>query len=350
MNYSCYEPIVEVRRGPIVKSVHWGALAVVDAAGRLFANYGDPNTTTYLRSSAKPFQALPFIEKGGAEQFGLTDREVAVMCASHSGTDEHVRVVKGMQEKIGMGEQDLMCGTHPSYDAPTARRMLIKGEEPTPNRHNCSGKHTGMVAHAMLRHLSKENYIDFDHPVQKSILSAFAEMCGLEEQQVVLGIDGCSAPNFAAPLRNAALGFAHLADPSNLPDRRAEAVTRIWRSMTTNPDMVGGPGRFDTRLMQVAKGKILIKAGAEGYQGIGLLPGATGPGSPALGIALKIADGDAASRARVTVVMELLHQLGALSEEQMAELAEFYIRPVYNWRQLEVGDIRPAFVIEKNLA
>lgn len=350
MNQSNYQPIIEVRRGQVVESIHFGAFTVVDTTGRVVANYGNPDTITYLRSAAKPFQALPFIEKGGAEFFGLTDKEVAVMCASHSGTDEHVATIKGMQEKIGMGEGDLLCGTHPSYHEPTAVRMIKAGDLPTPNRHNCSGKHTGMVAHALLRQLPKQDYINFNHPVQQSILTAFAEMCSMEEQAVDLGIDGCSAPNFAVPMRSAALAFARLADPTGLPDQRAEALFRIRRSMMGHPDMVGGPDRFDTKLMQVFEGKILTKAGADGYQALALLPGALGAGSPALGATLKISDGDAGNRAKVTAVMALLEQLGALDEDKISKLSEFYTRPIYNWRHLDVGDIHPTFQIEAKIS
>jgi L-asparaginase II len=337
-----YEPIVEVWRGPVVESLHYGAAAVVDANGRLVASFGDPYTVTFLRSAAKPYQALPFIEAGGAEEFGLTDREIALICASHSGTDDHVATVRGIQAKTGVQESDLMCGTHPPSHQPTLHRMIRSGEEPTPNRHNCSGKHTAMVASTIMQHLPKADYINLEHPLQRKILTAFAEMTGLDEEQVALGIDGCSAPNFATPLYNAALAFARMADPSRLPDRRAEALQRIWRAMTSNADMVGGPGRFDTQLMDVMGGKLLTKAGAEGFQAVALLPGALGAGSPALGLVLKISDGDAAGRAKTTAVVEALQQLGALSTEQSAALSEFSARPQYNFRRLEVGEIRPA--------
>lgn len=350
MNNSNYQPMIEVTRGPIVECIHYGAFVVVDGTGKVLFSYGDPETTTYLRSTAKPFQALPFIEQGGAQAFGLTDREVALMCASHSGTDEHVKVLQGIQAKTGVSESDLHCGTHLPYHEPTAHELIRRSEEPTPNRHNCSGKHTGMLAFALMKHWTKEDYLELSHPIQRSILTAFAEMCGLEEQQVVIGIDGCSAPNFAVPLRSAALSYARLADPAQLPDRRAEAVQRIWGAMTANADMVGGPGRFDTRLMNITGGKLLTKAGAEGYQGVALAPGALGAGSPALGIALKIADGDGASRAKVTAVVEVLRQLGALNQSQFDQLAEFDARPMHNFRGIHVGDIRPAFTVEKAAA
>jgi L-asparaginase II len=339
--------MIEVTRGQIVECIHFGALAVVDVQGRLVASFGNPNMVTFLRSAAKPFQALPFVERGGPEAYGMTDREVALTCASHSGTDEHYAAVSGLQAKIGVSEHDLMCGTHPAMHQATAARMLCKGEAPTPNRHNCSGKHTGMLAHAVLRHEPKETYLDWNHPVQQSILAAFAEMCGVAVEDVELGVDGCSAPNFAVSLHSAALGYARLADPTNLGSARAAACQRIYRSMTAHPFMVAGPQRFNTRLMEAAGGRILAKSGAEGFMGLALPPGALGSGSPALGIAVKISDGDASGRAISTAVVSALCQLGALSSTEAAALAEYQTRPVYNWRHIEVGEIRPAFTLER---
>jgi len=340
INSTPYLPIVELTRGNIVESIHFGAAAVVDASGQLLASFGDPEAVTFMRSSAKPFQALPFVEQDGDLAFNLTPRELALLCASHSGTDEHVAVIQGMQKKIGVTEKDLLCGSHPPYHEPTAQALLLRGEPPTPNRHNCSGKHTGMLAHALLRGLPIQDYINPNHPIQQSILQTFAEMCGTTVEQVELGIDGCSAPNFAVSLRQAALGYARLCDPSGLAPRRAEACRRISAAMTANPDMVAGPGRFDLAVMGLASGRILTKAGAEGYQGIGLMPGALGAGSPAVGIAFKIADGDLSNRARACVGVEILRQLGAISAREVEQLTLHAARPIYNWRMIPVGEMR----------
>jgi L-asparaginase II len=350
MTYEQYQPLIEVTRGGMVESVHWGALAVVDVHGRLLASFGDPQASVFLRSSAKPFQALTLIELGGAERFGLSDREIAILCASHSGTDEHAQTVAGIQAKIGATEGDLLCGVHPPMDEAARVELLRRGEEPTPNRHNCSGKHTGMLAQARLRGFSFGHYLDFDHPVQQANLKAFSEMCGLPPQEVRLGIDGCSAPVFACPLYHAALGYARLADPlaAGLAAARAAACQRISGAMIAHPEMVAGAGRFDTLLMQAGAGKILAKMGAEGYQGIGLLPGALGEGSAGIGIAIKIADGDLNGRAVPLVTLEVLRQLGALNRSQLAALQAFDRRPMRNWRGLEVGEIRPIFKLARN--
>lgn len=345
---SPYLPLIEYTRGGLVESVHSGALAVADVQGRLLAAWGDPQAVVFLRSSAKPFQALPLVETGAADAAGLTPPELALACASHRGLDMHVSVVSAMQAKIGAGESDLQCGVHPVDDPDTARQLILAGQQPTPNRHNCSGKHTGMLV--LARHLGQPlaSYLDLDGPVQRAILQAFAEMCAVPAAAVVLGIDGCSAPNFAVPLVNAARAFARLADPTGLPPARAAALRRLFAAMTAHPEMVRAPGGFDTELMRLLAGRLVAKGGAEGYQAIGLAPGALGPGSPALGLTLKIADGG--SRAVSLATVEALRQLGALSAEQWAALGQqaFTLpQPQKNWRGLPVGEARAAFQLPR---
>lgn len=354
MTNSDYQPFLEITRGGITESIHFGAMAVVDARGKLIASHGNANLVTFLRSSAKPFQALPFVERDGVEHFGLTDRELALICSSHSGTNEHLKVLVGIQKKVGISESDLRCGSHPVSDEPTRDAMILRGEQPSPNRHNCSGKHSGMLAHARMRSLPLAGYIDPAHEIQKSILAAFADMCEMKQEDVIVGIDGCSVPTFGVPLFNAANALAKLCDPNLLDSKRADSCNKITAAMTGNADMVAGPGRFDTHLMAAGKGLILCKGGAEGYQAIGLMPGALGAGSPAMGIAFKISDGDLGghvnptfpgmrsdSRARAITALSILKQLGALNSEQLQELKSFDAQPIYNWQKIEVGEYHP---------
>ena len=344
MNNPNYSPIFETTRGDIVESLHYGAYAIVDVSGNLIAELGDPNTVTYLRSSAKPFQALPFIESGGVEHFGLISAEIALICASHSGTDKHVEIAHSIQQKANLSESNLLCGVHPPFDKSTAEAMRKREEEPTPNRHNCSGKHSGMLAFAAMNDWSKNDYIDPSHPVQKRILNCLADLFDLSADKIHIGIDGCSIPNFAAPLYNVALAYARLCDPSSLGTLRANACRSITSAMTTNPEMVSGPGRFDTCLMNVGKGFILSKGGAEGYQCIGLMPGALNEDSPALGIAIKISDGDLRNRARPAVALAVLLQLNALSAEEQSGLEMFGPSlQLKNFRDVNTGEARPAF-------
>lgn len=350
-----YQPVVEVVRGRVVESVHYGAVAVADAQGNLHAWWGDPETATFLRSSAKPFQALPLVESGAADRFGLTPAHLAVICASHSGTDEHLEMVRSVQALAGVREGDLLCGAHPPLDPETARRLRAGGEEPTPNRHNCSGKHTGMLALCQFLGLPLAGYTDPSHPVQERILHAFAEMCGISPEEIGVAIDGCSVPTFAIPLLSAATAYARLGDPSGLPPSRAAACRRIFASMASNPFLVAGPERFDTRLMEAGGGRVVAKGGAEGYHGIALAPGVAGPGSPALGIALKISDGDQGrpsdkppgQRAGARTVLAVLGELGALDASQRRRLAEFEEGRLTNWRGLVVGEIRACLRLER---
>ncbi len=344
------EPLVELTRGGIAESVHTGSVAVADAHGRLLAWAGDPERVTFLRSTAKPFQALPLVERGGPEKFAITPQELAIICASHTGTEAHVAVLRALQARLGVGESDLLCGVHPPMDRAAAAELTRSNGSPFPVQHNCSGKHTGMLALALHLGQALPTYLEPEGAVQQSILEAFAEMCGLDSGQVTVGTDGCSAPNFAAPLRNAAWGLARLADPGELPARRAAACRQITRAMMSHPEMVAGPGQFDTCLMQAAPGKLVCKGGAEGYTGLALLPGARGEGSPGLGVAIKIADGDPLGRARSVVTLEVLKQLGALSSEEAAGLAEFGEGPVTNFRGLVVGERRACFRLRNGAA
>jgi L-asparaginase II len=353
-------PIFELTRGRIVESIHYGAIAVVDSHGKLLYSLGDPQTVAFLRSSAKPFQVLPFVERGGVEHYGFTPKELALSCASHETAQIHLDAVKALQEKIGIQESDLQCGPHLPGDPDMLKSVIINHITPTANFNNCSGKHTAMLAHAKMRGLPLNTYLDREHPIQQDILSTFAEMCQYDRSKVELGTDGCSAPNFALPLYNAALGFARLCDPQSavgfpreLSEARASACQRITSAMTSHSEMISGYGEFDCELMKVGAGKIITKRGAEGFQAIGLLPGAINSTSPGIGIAFKVMDGDASrmddqlestARVRPAVTLEILRQLGALSEEQLKALSAFGPnRILKNHRGLVTGESRPAF-------
>lgn len=358
MNNQSYLPILKLTRGissdhpQTIESVHYGAIAVVDALGNLLASYGDPYTLTYLRSSAKPFQALPFFERGGDKFYDLNLKEIALICASHSGTDEHVEIARSIQSKAGINENQLLCGIHPPMHEPTAELLRQHGVPLTPNRHNCSGKHSGMLAFAQMENLPLDSYLENDHPIQVMIVQTLAEMCDLPVAEIMLGTDGCSAPNFAMPLYNAALGYARLCDPENgkvQPAARAHACTLITKAMTTHPFMVAGPQRLDTLLMQTTQGRILSKAGAEGYRGMGLLVDNGKADSIGIGIALKISDGDLQGRANPAVSLEVLKQLSAITEAELKNLNMFGpVTKITNWRNLVVGEATPDFSLQKH--
>lgn len=343
-NASGYQPMYRRTRGGIVESVHYGAVAVVNPKGELIAHYGDPQTVTFLRSSAKPFQALPLVEKGGRERFSITEEELALICASHSSSPTHREVLKGLQEKIGVSETDLACGTHLPFHQPTREKLICSDQAPSPNHHNCSGKHTGMLALAKLIRAPLENYPEKDHPVQQYILETFVEMCSLPETEINLGRDGCSVTTFALPLQHAAWAWARLADPHLLAPSRRAACQSISQAMTTHPLMIAGEDRFDTQLMKAAQGRIISKAGAEAYQTLGIPPRGTSSSNGGLGIAFKIADGDRGKSARSAVALEILRQLDLISPDELDQLKGFGpINKITNQREIEVGHGEPCF-------
>lgn len=328
-------PLVTITRGAQLEVVYRGAIAVVDTRNQLVASAGDPRLTTFLRSSAKPFQLLPLVESGGADRFGFSERQLAVMAASHNGEAFHVEAVAGILSRLGLDVNALQCGIHaPSYP-PAARALADAGQQPDPLHNNCSGKHSGMLAQCLDRKLPTDSYLDPQHPIQITIKQTLAELAGVEPGSIGMATDGCSVPTFAIPLAASALAFARLADPSALGEPRRSALRRIASAMMAHPEMVAGTKRLDTDVMRACQGRVVAKGGAEGYYGMGILP-------LGLGIALKLEDGDA-GRGRNAIVVEVLRQLGALDDEGLAALRSYAGGPTQNHRGLVVGETRTCF-------
>jgi L-asparaginase II len=322
------------------ESWHFGAVAVVTPEGQLVARCGDPAVATFVRSAAKPFQALPLLLAGGAERFALDDADLALICASHSGTPEHAARAADLLARGGFTAADLLCGVHSPFDRATARALRQAGEEPTALHNNCSGKHAGMLLACRLLDLSAAAYTAPDHPLQQQILGHVARCCGVFAEEIAVGVDGCSVPSYHLPLAAAARGYAALADPraAGLPEEVAAALEQVVRAMTGEPGQVAGPGRFTTRLMAAAGGRVLGKEGAEGFYGLAVR------GPVALGIALKIADGG--ERCRDGVVLDLLRRMGSLSNEEFQDLADLYRPTLTNHRGLTVGEVVPEVDLE----
>jgi L-asparaginase II len=316
--------------------VHFGAVAVATPEGTLVASQGDPRAATYLRSAAKPFQALPLLLAGGEERYALSAADLALICASHSGTPEHTRKAESLLSRGGFTVADLLCGAHAPFDPESARRLLEEGSPPTALHNNCSGKHAGMLLACQLLGFPPQGYVAEDHPLQRLNHGHVATFCRIAPEAIGIGVDGCSVPAYHIPLAAAARGYAALAHPeaAALPADVAAAAGRIVAAMTAEPGMVAGPARFTTRLMQVTGGRVLGKEGAEGFYGLAVR------GPVALGIAVKIADGG--ERARDSVVLDVLRRMGSLSGSELAALAEAYYAPeIRNWRGLRVGRIEP---------
>jgi L-asparaginase II len=335
--------LVEVTRGPIVESVHYGVVAVADVDGNLVAWAGNPGTVTYYRSSAKPMQAIPLVESGGADYFGLTDAEVAVTCGSHGGEDIHVQAVLSILDKIGVGPDALACGAHPPIDRDAARELQDLGQSPTALHNNCSGKHSGMLALAKFQGWPVGGYETPRHPVQEVITQTIADFAGLPLDQIAIGVDGCGVCSFGMPVHSMAVSFARLAQADYWPEPRRSAILRIQRAMTTHPEMVGyRRNNLDTDMMRAGAGFLLSKGGAEGVYCAARTPAS---GEPALGFALKILDGDITGRARKPASVEGLRQAGFLDEGALSKLEAYWMEEIRNRPGDVVGMVRPAFTL-----
>jgi L-asparaginase II len=347
-NVPVAEPLVEVKRGSITESRHRGHVVVVEADGNIIAFAGAPEIVTYLRSSSKPFQALPLLLSGAADRFGFTDREVALACASHNGEPIHTELAASMLRKIGLGPEALKCGVHEPYGVEAALALRSRGEPPNVLHNNCSGKHAGMLAVAVHIGAPIENYDSAENPVQKTIADVVSQFSGVSVTDLAVGVDGCGAPVFGITVKAMALMYAKLvAPPLNMGKATRDACERIVRVMNAYPELIGGTSdRLDTALMRAAPGRLISKVGAEGVYTAGIRPSEEWPRG--LGVALKIEDGDD-KRARPTVVIELLRQLGVLRDESLEALAKYAFFPVQNRRGDVVGEITASFALKTPL-
>ena len=327
------EVLARVIRGETIESIHRGHLTVIDGDGNVIASAGDPSTVTYFRSSAKAFQAIPFITSGAADAFGFTEDEIALAVASHSGERIHVEIAARMLAKVGLSESDLRCGAHTPFNEKEAERMIRKGEKPTQLHNNCSGKHAAMLALAKHIGADVKTYDSPDNRIQKRILRCVSDFTEITETEIAIGVDGCAAPNFALPVASMAKSFINLIAPSKFPEPTQNACSRIVSSMIKFPPLIGGIERLDTMLMQAAPGKIISKVGADGVWLCGVLPCDRWPSG--LGIALKVADGDD-HRARPAIAVDILRQLDVLSENDLEDISPM---PIKNRRGDVVGKI-----------
>lgn len=320
--------LANITRGDVVESQHYGHVVVVDGLNNnTVFSLGAPHFITYIRSAAKAFQAIPLYEDAVPEIFNLTETEMAVAMSSHNGEERHVNAVASLLKKSGCAESALQCGVHVPLGVAVAALMSARGEKPSVLHNNCSGKHAGMLAACINRGLSFFNYLDIAHAHQQRVLESVLQWAELPKERVQIGVDGCSAPNYALPLYNMALMYAKLmASQDDIPKR-------IVLTYARNPEMIAGEGRFDTDLMRVTRGRILAKVGAEGIQCLGIdVP------TP-MGMAIKVVDGS--WRAVPAIAIAVLEKLQLLSASEVAALSDYGNVALRNHRGLEVGKIEP---------
>jgi L-asparaginase II len=325
--------LIELTRGPRIESIHRGAAAIVTATGEVVAAWGDIDRPVFVRSAAKPLQALALIETGAADGLAVAPAELALACGSHGGEARHVACVTAWLARLGLNGGALVCGPHPPLDPHAAAELVRGGTPATPIHNNCSGKHAGFLT--VVRHLGLPvaGYGDAGHPLQQRIRQDIGDIGDIAVDDDMIGIDGCGAAAFAMPLRALALAYARLAEPRGLPARRARAAKRILAAVAAHPAMVAGGGRFDTAVIAASAGRIFSKGGAEGVH-------AAAVADLGLGIAVKIDDGGKRASEAAMAVLLLAH---AQPEAAARNCLAGYVRqPLRNTAGAVVGEMRPA--------
>jgi len=322
---------VEALRGPAVESVHRVSAAVCTPDGRMIAEAGNPSLVTFWRSAAKPFQALPLVEDGVLERFGLGSDALALACASHSSEPRHLEVTDRMLAAIGCTEADLACGPHAPLGPKVARDVAARGIPLTPRWSNCSGKHAGMLALARHHGWPVAGYELAGHPVQDRVLTAITRWTGLATGDLVLGVDGCTVVSHGLPVVAMARAYAHLAAAP------IAALGTVRDAMLAHPDLIAGEGRICTDIMRAIPGQVIAKVGADGIH-CAAIPAA------GIGIALKIEDGDmrASGLALLAILRALESRLPPVARLPADALRAVDVIPIRNTRGGQIGEIRPA--------
>lgn len=331
------EQLIEVTRSGITECIHRGDIAIVNNEGKLLGSVGDPHKITYFRSSAKPLQAMNVILSGAAARFQFSDAEIAIMCASHYAEKNHLETVQSILDKIGLNKNNLLCGTDTSLNPEYALKLANERTVLSPMYSDCSGKHSGMLSVCVHHNYSAHDYLEPNHPCQKEIKQVIAALCGISENEIHIGIDGCSAPVHGIPIYNMALGYARIANPEYLNEQYRNAANQIFAAMNKEPFMISGTGGFCTALIESTGGKLIGKIGAEGVFCVGVK-------ERNIGIAVKIEDG--VMKVIPPTVIRVLEELDILTKEELMKLDRFREINNVNDRKTVVGKIKPIFRVQ----
>ncbi len=339
--------LVEVRRGSTVESRHRGHIVQVDAEGNVLRAVGAPSTEIMMRSTVKPFGVVALIESGAADDLELTPSELAIMCASHTGEDKHVRTLQAIFRRASVSQALLQCGTAGApADPMTAARLARDGETPGAIRHGCSGFHAASILLSAHAGWSLQDYADPRHPSQVAVLETVARLLGREPDAVSTATDNCGLLTYEITVLELARAYLMLADPegpsaSGAQDASAPALLRVRDAMMAAPELVGGTyEHLDTELMRKRPGGIVAKSGADGIQAIGLV---ARDGAAASAIAIKIEDGDMSRRATKSASVEALAQVGELDDRDLRSLADYHHPTVFGPTGAEAASAVPRF-------
>jgi L-asparaginase II len=323
--------LVRIWRGDWIESQHRGSWALVDSSGRVIESSGDSRAEVFARSSLKSIQALPLLESGAADRFGLSDVEIALAVSSHSGERCHTEPVAGLLARLGLSADALKCGPQPPNDAQTRAELERRGEKPSSLHNNCSGKHAGFLCLACHLGLAAERYLDPEAAVQAQVRLAVEAMSSAGPGELSTAIDGCSAPTFRMPLARLATAIARVANPERLAPKRRAACERILEAAARHPELIAGHHkRLCTDLSRATRGRLFPKIGGEAIYVVGIR-GAD------RGLAIKIDDGE--TRGLHPLVIALCERFGFIDGEESRALRNWRAGPLRNWAGLEVGRV-----------
>jgi len=343
-NLNANPVLVHALRGGIVESAHRGAVAIVDADGTVHTALGDIDRPIFPRSAIKVLQALPLVESGAADAYGLSNEELALACASHGGEPMHVATAASMLAKAGLDAAALECGVHWPYHDGSLKALAAAGKTPSALHNNCSGKHAGFVClgcmltgrnDADARRGFVKGYRAPEHAVMREVTAAIQATTGWDLATTAVGTDGCSIPTYAIPLRHLALAFARVATGVGLRDGHAKAAHRLRQAVAKAPQMVAGSGRFDSNVMARFSERLFCKVGAEGVH-CAALP------ELGLGVAIKMDDGNTARACEVAQAAVVQALLKRLSDDEQTTLAAMSDIALVNWNGVEVGRLQAA--------
>lgn len=323
--------LAEVTRGSVVESLHRGTAAVAGPGGEVIAAWGDVDAPHYPRSAIKPLQAIPFVASGAADAFSLGNEEIAISAASHMAGRRHVAVVRDWLSRLGLSEADLVCGAIEPGDREEAAALIKAGEKPTRAYNNCSGKHAGFLTTSLHMGLPASAYADAKGEEQRTVRHLLSDLSDFDLGRVEPAADGCGIPTLPMPIAGLARACARMADPDSLKPDHGEAAKRIIAAMAAEPELVRGPGEFDTVAIAAGNGAFVTKVGAEGVSA-GIVP------AKGIGIAVKIDDGG--RRAADVVMANILDAIGVLDRNARNALAPWLVEPVLNTLGNRVGEIR----------
>ncbi|WP_206207731.1 asparaginase [Virgibacillus profundi] len=327
------EILVNDYRNGILENIHPGHICGIDANEEVKYTVGNARHLTFLRSAFKPIQAIPVIAHKVQEHFKLTNRETALIAASHRGEDFHLEELKKLMDKIGVAEDELLC--HPTYPLnPGAKDAMLKDNQPKRRLcHNCSGKHLGMIALAKVLGVSTEGYYEPEHPAQQEILKALSTVSGCNIAEISIGVDGCGVPVYALPLQSIANVYLRFARPELIADQTIrEAVVAISSLMNENPEIISGTDAICTNLLMDKN--IVAKGGAQGVYCFGLK-------DEKFGFALKVMDGT--EEQWPLIVATILEQIDYKNKQTIQRLYQISHKDIYNDNDKLVGNKEAVF-------